>query len=77
MSMIFDNSNLGEFLLLYRKKNHLSRKRFAEMIGVNTSTLWNWENNYSVPSVRSLSKLSDATGKSFTALFHLSKSGQI
>ena len=74
MSTIFDNPNLGDFLLLYRKKKQLTRKKFAEMIGVNTSTLWNWEQNYSTPAIRSLVKISDATGESFTTLFHLSKS---
>ena len=73
MNTIFDNLNLGDFLLLYRKKNHLTRKKFAKMIGVSSSTLWNWEQNYSIPAVRSLSKLSDVTGESFTTLFHLSK----
>ena len=46
----------------------------AEIIGVNTSTLWNWEQNYSAPAIRSLVKISEATGESFTTSFHLSKS---
>ncbi len=74
MIAIFDSPNLGDFLLQYRKKNHLTRKKFAKIIGVNTSTLWNWEQNYSTPAIRSLVKISDATGESFTTLFHLSKS---
>ena len=77
MCTISDNVNLGYFLLLYRKKNHLTRKKFAELIGVNTSTLWNWEQNYSTPAIRSLVKISDATGESFTTLFHLSKPHKI
>ena len=74
MSTIFDNQTLGGFLLLYREKNHLTRKMLAEKIGVNTHTIWNWEQGYSTPSVRSLNRISDVTGASFTTLFRLTKS---
>ena len=74
MSTIFDKPNISDFLLQYRKKNHLTRKMFAEIIGIEVHTLWRWENGYSTPSIPSLTRLSDATGETFTTLFHLSRS---
>ncbi len=40
---------MGERLLAYRRRNGLSRKALAIVVGADEATLWRWENNQRKP----------------------------
>ncbi len=52
----------------------LKQKEMAEMLGVDTSTIHNWENAKSEPTVSQLRKISEISGIPMDFLFVSTKS---
>ncbi len=46
-----DTSTLGGKIIAYRYSKGLSRKKFSNLLGVDESTLKNWEDNKYIPPV--------------------------
>ena len=51
-------TTLGEKLKAYRRRRGLSQAKLASQLGVDATSLWEWENDLSKPMATSLSKLS-------------------
>lgn len=52
----------------------MSQSEMAETMGVNKSTIWNWENGKSEPSVNQLRKISEISGIPMDFIFIPDKS---
>ena len=59
---------LGNKIQLLREDHNLSQKELANLIGVTTGAVAEWESNESVPSLTELSRLSKALNVSFDVL---------
>ena len=51
-------STLGEKLKAYRRRQGLSLAKLASQLGLDETSIWEWENGLSKPVPSSLSKLS-------------------
>ena len=60
--------NLGERFKKYRKKAGLTQKEAAQVIGINSYQLGNYETNRSEPSITILKKMSNVYGVSIDTL---------
>ncbi len=52
--------SIGEKILIYRKREGMSRKQLAEIAGVTVSTISNYENGVTMPDLHTLSKIAAA-----------------
>jgi len=50
-------TTLGEKLKAHRRRHGLSQAKLASQLGVDATSLWEWENDLSKPIATSLSKL--------------------
>ena len=46
----------------------LSNKEFAEMIGVQESTVWNWKMGKTLPKISTISKIEDVLDTSYKTI---------
>ena len=53
---------VGQFIKAYRHRNNLTLTSFAEIIGVDVSTVLNWEDDMVQPEIKHLYEISSATG---------------
>ena len=49
--------SFGEYLKIYRCKANLTQTQLAELIGVQSQTIWRWEHNEREPSLNVIKKL--------------------
>jgi transcriptional regulator with XRE-family HTH domain len=61
-------NTLPEKLLFYRQLMGLSRKQFAEIAGLDVSTIAKWEKSKHLPTKRSLDRINDFLAKHFCAI---------
>ena len=74
MTSIFDKGpTLGSILLEYRKRKGISQNDLAGRLNVTIGTVVRWEDDNGTPSIKSLNRLSDETGLSFSELFRITR----
>ena len=74
MTSIFDKGpTLGGILLEYRKRKGISQNDLADRLNVTIRTVVRWEDDNGTPSIKSLNRLSDETGLSFSELFRITR----
>lgn len=60
--------SFGEKIMILRKRNKLSKKELADIIGVTVTTISNYERGASMPSVQRASQLATALNVSLGEL---------
>ena len=74
MTSIFDKGpTLGSILREYRKRKGISQNDLAGRLNVTIGTVVRWEDDNGTPSIKSLNRLSDETGLSFSELFKITR----
>ena len=76
MTTIFDKPTIGDLILTYRKKHHLRREILAERLGVRPETVHNWETGESIPSIKSMVRLSEEIHIPLKEIYCISKAGK-
>ena len=74
---IFDSITFGDFLLVYRKKHHLTRQVLAARLSVRMTTLQNWENGICSPSLKSMVKISEEMKVPLAVIYKLKKQSDV
>lgn len=54
--------NVGERIKRARKALRLSQAALAEAVGVQTNTVWRWENQRATPDVEAISQIAQTLG---------------
>ena len=64
-----DILNFGENLRRVRIKNNLTHEEFAEKVGVSTRIIYDYEDGFKKPSLRTIVVIANVLGVSIDSLF--------
>ena len=56
---MLDNVNVGNQILLFRKRNGFTQEELAEKLGISAQAISKWENGHTLPETAVLHTLPD------------------